>query len=222
VSPGSASINFDLQFEVRLGEFQRRIYEARNHNKAICIKHRVDITGLFEMTPQEQLFAKFFSAEAVLVSTMDNLTLEAHRELLVEIITEARAKLTAVDRERDNRRSNGRKISVFESSINTDEKTSEAINAINQRAVRLSKAEKVLAGLIKMGIPEAEAQQMMSARNIKDHVNASTEGRSRTKEPFSEPARFTNPFRTKESFKTSENVEIKDEKPFVNPFKKQE
>src|SRR5260221_11654525 len=56
------------------------------------------------VTPQEELFSLLFNHEKVLVKDMDVLTLRAHREELAKIAFEARARLTAVDDEEQDRK----------------------------------------------------------------------------------------------------------------------
>lgn len=117
------------------------------------------------MTPQEELFATLFNGEKLLVKDMDILTLRAHREELAKIAFEARARLTAVDDEEKDRRkinSDG-KPSGLERSLDTDETTTNAINAIKDRQKRMSKQDKIQAGLEKLGISTADASKLMSA-----------------------------------------------------------
>lgn len=120
------------------------------------------------MTPQEELFSKLFNHEKVLVKDMDTLVLRAHREDLSKIAFEARARLTAVDDEEKTRKnkSNNSKPTGFERSVNTDEATTNAINNVKERQKKLTKAEKILAGLEKLGINTADAEKLMSAGTI--------------------------------------------------------
>jgi len=108
--------------------------------------------GAKSLTPQEELFAQLFNHEKVLVRDMDTLTLRAHREELAKIAFEARARLTAVDDEDQTRKrksSNG-SVKGFERSVNTDETTTNAINAIKERQKKLSKKEQVQEQLKKL------------------------------------------------------------------------
>lgn len=121
-----------------------------------------------KMTPQEELFSKLFNHEKVLVRDMDMLTLRAHREELSKIAFEAKARLTAVDDEekiRKNKFTDG-KPTGFQRSVNTDETTTAAINTIKERQKKLTKTEKLQAGLEKLGISSADASKLMQAGTI--------------------------------------------------------
>lgn len=123
------------------------------------------------MTPQEELFANFFRAEKILVKDMNVLQLRAHREELAAIAFEARARLTAVDSEEKERKpSSG--VTGFQRSVNTDDTTSDAINAIENRNKRLNKKEKLRKSLEAMGVETADIDKIMSARNIRDVVES--------------------------------------------------
>ncbi len=120
------------------------------------------------MTPQEELFSKLFNHEKIFVKDMDTLTLRAHREELSKIAFEARARLTAVDDEDNERKklANPKGPTGFSKSINGDDKTTEAINTIKERQKRMTKQEKIQAGLEKLGIDPKHASELMSAGAI--------------------------------------------------------
>ena len=150
-----------------------------------------------KLTPQEKLFSKLFYHEAHLVKDMELLELRAHREELAKIAFEARARLTAADSEENTRKkkSSDGKPTGFERSLNTDETTTNAINAIKDRQKRMSKQEKIQAGLEKLGISSTDAAKLMSAGTIL--------GRIKNK--------------ASEDTKISEQSELK---PIFNPFEK--
>ncbi len=129
------------------------------------------------MTPQEELFAELFNHEKILVRDMEMLELRAHREELTKIAFEARARLTAVDDEdRMREKKSSTKPLGFERSLNTDETTTNAINAIKDRQKRMSKQEKIQAGLEKLGISSTDAAKLMSAGTILGRIkNKATE-----------------------------------------------
>jgi len=164
------------------------------------------------MTPQEQLFADFFNHEKLLVKDMDMLTLRAHREGLQKIAFEARARLSSVDDEEKTRakRTNKDKVTGFERSLNIDESSSAAINTIKERQKRLTKVEKIQAGLEKLGISSTDAVKLMQAGTIK----AAIEQKNETRSPLSQNNGFV-------IAKSPENIEAKTEeikKPVFNPF----
>lgn len=198
---------FNSEFEESIGRFTIKVLRARATNKVTCAKHR--LLGDFRMTPQEELFVKFFNETAMSIRDMSDIELQAYREELSLIALEARAKQTAVIEEDENRKKkrSGRKLTELEQrSLETDETTTDAINAINRRNQRLSKLDKVKQSLIAMGMSEAEAEQTISARNIRD----------------------TKPPNNGEEPPTSAAVSVKNDKPkptlpssaFVNPFEK--
>ena len=121
------------------------------------------------MTPQEELFSQLFNHEKILVKDMDVLTLRAHREELAKIAFEARARLTAVDDEENDRKklSKPKGPTGFERSAGTDETTTNAINAIKDRQKKLTSREKMLEGLISLyekgGVSRVEAEKIASS-----------------------------------------------------------
>lgn len=122
------------------------------------------------MTPQEELFSQLFNHEKILVKDMEMLELRAHREQLVKIAFEAKVRLSAVDdteKERRNK-SNVGKPTGFSRSVNIDESTTNAINNIKERKQRMTKTEKITAGLIelfeKSGMSKEDATKEATTR----------------------------------------------------------
>lgn len=193
-----------IEFEIQLGLFTQQCLWAREVNKAACKRHRIYWTEI-PMTPQEELYTKFYNAEALLVEDMSDIELQARREELQNLAIEVRARLTKTINKQDER-GRARRPKGFESSINVDETTTEALNAIENRNTRMSKLDKVAKTLREMGVDEAEVQRMLSARNIRDTKAKETskplistpfevkpivaEGQSETKEPV----KLSNPF----------------------------
>lgn len=121
------------------------------------------------MTPQEKLHAILFYHETVLVKDMDRLTLRAHIEELSKIAFEARARYGAAKNEddlRDKEEKRSNKPEGFSRSVHTDEATTDAINTIKERQKKLTKQEKIQAGLEKLGISSTDAAKLMSAGTI--------------------------------------------------------
>ncbi len=127
------------------------------------------------MTPQEELFKELFTGAVKIVSGMDALTRRAYREEMQKIAYEARVHVAAVDKIDDDEKKEKRaKNSGFTRSVNTDANTTDAINTIRERQKRLTKAEKIQAGLkemfLKSGMSlaeaEREAQRLMGAGTI--------------------------------------------------------
>lgn len=108
------------------------------------------------MTEQEELFAKFYNEEKVLVMDMSIPELREHRDILSKIAFEAKAKLGAVDdvqRERNAKTKNKEFILTDASIRQTD---SDALNAPKIRAARMNKIDKMRADLEKLGYLDDE------------------------------------------------------------------
>lgn len=187
------------------------------------------------MTPQEELFAHFFNDEKGIVGEMDTLTLRAHREELAKIAFEARARLTAVDDEERARKAKARKESGptgFSTSLTTDDVTSDAINAVKKRAARMSKMDKIKAGLAKLGIDTKDADSIMSAGTILGRVKGEAVANTapvKIVNPFAKPAEpvaVATDVQINEETNTvvvkTEEVKPEEPKAFINPFAKKE
>jgi hypothetical protein len=199
---------------------------SRIENRKTFIKLRkLETARRFELTPQEELFIKFFNEELKLIHNMQPLELEAHREELAKIAFEARARLGAVDKKK--RESKAR---VWEPVLN-DELKSDAINRL--KSGKLTKEERLLQNLIKLGMTEKEAQEKLSAGRILSSLKENPPEKFKSKSPIN----FVNPFSKPEekpeevsevtiieetnTVIISEVKEESKEKPsFVNPFAK--
>ena len=169
-------------------------YEGNEH--LVVQRIQVLLARKATMTPKEELFAKLFAHEKVLVKDMDVLVLRAHIEELSRIAFEARARLTAADdeeKERTKKQKAAGKPSGFERSLNVDEVGSNAINAIKDRTAKLTKRDKVIAGLVAMGMTPADAEKLMSAGTILAHVKAkaAVDGAVKTTSPLVNPFKNT-------------------------------
>ncbi len=149
------------------------------------------------VTPQEQLFADLFNGYKTKpsVNAMTDLELRAHREELVHIATEAKACIYAVDDILKERKPKG--IQGFVKSVNIDEASSDAINAIKERQKRLTKQEKIQAGLEKLGISTIDAVKLMSAGTILGRLKQSAKSEVTTQTETPGKLAF-NPFAKKE------------------------
>ena len=155
------------------------------------------------MTPQEKLYAKLYYHKRIFVKDMDRLTLRAHIEELSETSFKAKAEHRAAIDEDESRRKqdqNDNKVKGFERSLNTDETTTDAINTIKDRQKRLTKQEKIQAGLEKLGISPTNAAKLMTAGVILGRLNSKASG---------------------EVDKTNEQNK-EENKPIFNPFEKKE
>lgn len=167
-----------------------------------------------KMTPEEKLFSKFFFHETKFVMNMDTLTLRAHREELMQIAKEARARITAVDDVENHRKkqANPKGPTGFSHSVNSDETTTNAINVVKERQKRMTAAEKVQASLEKLGISTADAEKLMSAGTILSRIK----GKGQKAEDI-----LTGKIEVKtESPEPQAPVESAQQKPLFNPFAK--
>lgn len=143
---------FQARIEIRRGVFISRI-ESYEYS-----------LGGINMTPQEELFAKFYNQEKVLVKDMDLAQLREHREELAKIAFEAKARLVATDdegRERSSKTKNKEWLVTADASqVDSDSLN----NTVKTRAARLSKMDKLRNQLLSAGIDEDTVKEMV--RNL--------------------------------------------------------
>lgn len=174
------------------------LYEYRQYYKSYCERSE-------QMTPQEQLFADFFAKHTVLVKDMELLELRAYREQLSLIAKEAKAGIYASDEKEKElvKKNNKDKPTGFAKSINGNEEASDAINTIKERQKRLTGKEKLIAGLVKLGYSQADAEKKLTAGVILGK--------------FKESSKLS-------AAQTNENVNTEviqeEKKPIFNPFAK--
>lgn len=116
------------------------------------------------MTPQEELFAKFYNNTKVLVKDMDDGALREHREQLQAIAFEAKARLVAADDESRERKSKRENKEWLLTDVNPDVKVSDAINVVQQRKAKMSKMDKLRKQLLDSNIDEETVNEMI--RNL--------------------------------------------------------
>ena len=182
--------------EIRIYHIQKDI--QMSEEKGLSGEELLDsIESNERMTPQEKLFAKLFYHETMLVKDMDTLTLRAHIEDLSKIAFEARARHGAATTEDGRRKNKDNKPKGFERSLNTDETTTNAINTIKDRQKRLTKQEKIQAGLEKLGISSTHAVELLQAGTILVRLKNKTPEEIEAMRPkIGEPV--FNPFEKKE------------------------
>jgi hypothetical protein len=118
----------------------------------------------FYMTEQEQLFAKFYNHEKVLVKDMDHIQLKDHREELQKIAFEAKARLVAADDEARERKAKTSNKEWLVTDTQPDVNVSDAINVVKVRQARMSKMDKLRKQLQDAGIDSATINEMV--RNL--------------------------------------------------------
>jgi hypothetical protein len=130
------------------------------------------------MTPQEELFAKFYNQEKLLVKDMDHVTFQEHRNQLQKIAFEARAKLSAADdenKERKGKVSNKEWLVSSTSSVVGEFDVTNAINVVEKRKARMSKMDKLREQLQKAGIDNETIRTMIAGLESK-----ATDGKLKT------------------------------------------
>lgn len=198
------------------GYFLLKIIYSKQHNGEWFRNNRKPETArLFDMTPQEELFARFFQAEKQLVKDMDDVSLRAHREELAAIAFEARAKLTATDSEEKERRNKRSANKLFNAPIDSDDVTSDAINKVAERRKNMSKTEKLIENMMKLpGMDRATAEKLVSAGTIKNTLDTKfgkSEKDSITENMPIENKPITNPFLSSKPTESPVIVNIQEE-----------
>lgn len=220
------------------GEFLLKLIRAKVSNYKLFITLRRPEAGrLFLMTPQEELFTELFRDEKMIIHEMDDLSLEAHIEDLSKIAFEARARLTAAKDEKDERKKTRGKSKGFSVNVEVDELHSNAINAAKGK--RQTKHEKIIAGLVKMGMSQADAEKTVTAGSLlatirnKGSEKLNAQATQDLADGVVKP-KFVNPFEVQQAIdaakieEASEQVQAEDMKeaakpstlPFSNPFAK--
>jgi hypothetical protein len=118
------------------------------------------IYGVTVMTDQEELFAKFYNQEKLLVKDMDSVQLREHRDELSTIAFEAKARLVATDDEaRERNKSSKSKEWILP--VDNSQVDSDAVSAVKVRAGRMNKIEKLRSQLLAAGIDEDTVKEMV-------------------------------------------------------------
>lgn len=114
------------------------------------------------MTPNEELHAKFFREEAILVLNMSDIDLDEHIHELETIAREARARITAATEEKRNRAAKlGTKKWKVEP-LGPDPTVTDSLNKVKQRSARMGKLDKMRDKMAALGIPDSELDQMLA------------------------------------------------------------
>jgi len=139
-------------------EIRRDIFIGRIESYEYCMD---SINGERTMTPQEELFSKFYNQEKILVKDMDTIQLREHREELATIAFEAKARLVATDDEGRERAAKNGKNKDWLTTADTGQVDNDAINAVKVRTARLSKMDKLRNQLLAAGIDEDTVKEMV-------------------------------------------------------------
>lgn len=163
------------------------------------------------MTQSEEKFAKLYNPYKTEIKDLTDLELRARREELADIAFSARVYLSAVDHTLSERKPKGPQ--GFSRSVNVDDTTSEAINAVKQRQKNMTQAEKIASSLSKVpGMDPKFIEKLMSSRNLLDATQNRVQNHTKPAVPGT----------ISEDKSTSGDGHGGNSKPFVNPFKKGE
>ena len=113
------------------------------------------------MTPQEELYAKFYEKGRVLVKGMPDLELNEHIKSLQEITFEAKVSLQSALDEKKERIAKVTKKEWLLTDTTVNPNVSEAINAVKLRQARMSKMDKIRADLAKAGLDDSTINDMV-------------------------------------------------------------
>lgn len=114
------------------------------------------------LTPQEELYAKFYNRGKLFVVDMDVTQLREHREELAQIAFEAKATLAAADDELRERKAKSSKKEWMLTPTGPDAVTSDAINAVAIRKARMNKIDRLKEQLEKIGFDEEIVKKMVA------------------------------------------------------------
>lgn len=114
------------------------------------------------VTPQEELFARFYNHEKLFVKDLDDDKLREHRDELASIAFNAKARLVAIDDEGKERKAKsgaGKEWTV--TPLEADQTSTDSINAVKIRKDRMSKMDKIRQGLVTAGLDEDTINEMI-------------------------------------------------------------
>lgn len=142
-------------------ELDKQLTKQSEENAELRVRLQTEFHG-YNMTPNEELFAKYYNRGKVLVKDLDDTSLREHRESLRKTATEAKASLMAADDEiRERNAGKKSKDKEWLVSVDTDRASSDAINAVNARKSRMSKMDKLREQLLSAGISEETVKEMI-------------------------------------------------------------
>ena len=143
-------------------EIDRGIYDSHG----ILARYHWDWEGrgkkLQMSTPNEDLHAKFFNEEALLVVNMTDVDLDEHIHELETIAREAKARILAATEEKRTRKAKaGNKAWRIEPN-GPDPNVTDSLNKVKQRSQRMGKLDNMRAKMSALGLSDADIDAMMS------------------------------------------------------------
>ncbi len=154
---------YQAEVEIRRGIYLARIESYETSISRLSLHRQADELANkgFTVTPQEELFAKFYNQEVMLVKDMDIIALRTHRDELAAIAFEAKARLVATDDEARTRNAKSKTnkewlVTADESQVNSD-----TVNAVKVRQARMTKMDKIKSQLLAAGIDDETVKEMV-------------------------------------------------------------
>lgn len=203
-------------------ELERGIF----FNHGVLSKYAWDWEGrakkFIMTTPNEELHAKFFNEEAVLVQTMTDIDLDEHIHELETIAREAKARILAASEEKRTRKAKaGSKAWRIEPS-GPDPNVTDSLNKVKQRSARMSKLDKMRDKMAALGLSDADIDSMVSkmvsqARKEPEALRAEAEMKKNLNAPPALPVIPTEEERQalkdqKEAFKAQDKADAEKER----------
>lgn len=113
------------------------------------------------VTPEEELYAKFYHHQKVLVKDMDLLQLREHRKELANVALEAKARVVATDDELRERNAKTKTKDWLTTDTRQPYDVSSAINVPKLRKNRMSKMDRLREDLVKAGLDDTTINAMI-------------------------------------------------------------
>ena len=195
-------------------EIRRGIWLHRGALKSYDVRYSPFANEVSKMTEQEELFARFYNEEKILVKDMNSAELREHREILSKIAFEAKAKLGAVDdiqRER-NAKTKNKEFILTDNSVRQSD--SDSLNAPKIRAARMSQVDKMRQSLEKLGFMDEATINEVVANMEKRGTDSAVKS---TTNAFKKIA--ATPIEKRIEAATADGT-ITDSEPKINPFAK--
>jgi hypothetical protein len=123
------------------------------------------------VTPEEELYAKFYNHQRVLVKDMEFLRLREHRKELANVALEAKARVVATDDELRERNAKTNNKEWLTTDTRQPYDVSSAINVPKLRKARMSKMDRLREQLVSAGLDDATVNQMIGnlEKNVPDN-----------------------------------------------------
>jgi len=143
-------------------EFERGIFDSCGVLGRFHWDWEGRVNKLKMSTPNEDLHAKFFNEEAMLVVNMSDIDLDEHIHELETIAREAKARILAASEEKRNRKAKAGSKAWRIEPTGPDPTVTDSLNKVKQRSARMGKLEKMRERMSELGISDTDIEQMVS------------------------------------------------------------